>query len=63
VPSGQMCLWWLASPLMTWSVGTNPAWPLNRLFWLLLGLGLLVLSFSMAQREETLSEANDAALQ
>ena len=63
VPSGQMCWWWLASPLMTCSVGTNTAWPLNRLFWLLLGLGLLALSFSMAQREETLSQAKDAALQ
>ncbi len=54
-PNGEMCAWWLASPLMTLGGSSDPGWPLNRLAWLGLGLGLLAASFGLAQREEVLA--------
>ena len=48
------CIWWLASPMMTLANPTDIYWPLNRLFWLFLGAGLLALSLRLARREEPL---------
>lgn len=54
VPEGELCPAWLASPVMSLAGAADPAWPLNRLVWLGLGIGLLALSFVLARREEPL---------
>lgn len=51
---GEPCIWWLASPVMTLGSPDDVYWPLNRLVWLFVGLSLLALSRSLAQREEPL---------
>jgi hypothetical protein len=53
-PSGTPCLGWLASPMMTLGSPADAYWPLNRLFWLLVGVALLGLSLRLARREEPL---------
>jgi hypothetical protein len=52
--SSSPCWWWLANPLMTLGNAGGQVWPLNRLVWLALGAGLLMLSLKLAQREEQL---------
>jgi len=51
---GAPCAWWLASPMMTLGNPGEAYWPLNRIFWLFLGVGLLALSLRLARREEPL---------
>jgi hypothetical protein len=53
-PPGVPCIGWLASPLMTLGSPGDAYWPLNRLVWLFLGIGLLALSQRLACREEPL---------
>jgi hypothetical protein len=52
-----MCGWWLLNPLATLGGGLGMVWPFNRLLWLSLGVGLLVLSIHLARREEALLPA------
>ena len=53
-PPTAPCIWWLVSPLMTLGNPGDAYWPLNRLLWLFVGLGLLALSRSLTRREEPL---------
>jgi hypothetical protein len=50
--SGEACAWWLASPVMTLGAAGDAFWPLNRLLWLGIGVGLLVVSIRLSKREE-----------
>jgi hypothetical protein len=59
-PPGGLCVWWLVNPLATLGGGLGRAWPFNRLLWLSLGVGLLVLSIYLAQREDALLHAAGA---
>ena len=59
-PPGELCVWWLVNPLATLGGGLGHVWPFNRLLWLSLGMGLLVLSIYLARREEALLHAAGA---
>jgi hypothetical protein len=48
------CMYWLSSPMMTLANPGDLYWPLNRLLWLCVGLGLLALSLRLTQRKERL---------
>ena len=52
--SGEPCIGWLTSPMMTLGNPADAYWPINRLFWLLIGVALLGLSLRLARREESL---------
>jgi hypothetical protein len=53
-PEGTACAGWLACPTLTFANPLEPYWPLNRLLWLALGVGLLAASLALARREEPL---------
>jgi hypothetical protein len=53
-PEGTACAGWLPCPTLTLANPLEPYWPLNRLLWLGLGVGLLLASLFLAQREEPL---------
>jgi hypothetical protein len=55
--SGEPCLAWLLSPIMTLGNPDDAYWPLNRLLWLFVGGILLRLSLGLTHREETLLSA------
>ena len=59
-PPGGFCIWWLVNPLATLGGGLGHVWSFNRLLWLSLGVGLLVLSIYLARREEALLHAAGA---
>jgi len=57
IPSDAICGWWLLNPLATLGGGLGLVWSFNRLLWLGIGAGLLVLSIFLARREEALLPA------